>query len=159
MITNNTHVTGQFLAASSPRYLTSLSFSNCYNLQGSVLCAAIDKLPHLTTLKVDVCSAQVWHSIPEILSKLPKLVELSLSEYCLVEVRYTLQDRVDKDAFCKSLATLTELKKLNLSRNLNITNAVLKQVAQSCVKLESLNISSCNNRRNYPHLGEYLHIC
>ncbi|KAJ0175060.1 hypothetical protein K1T71_009201 [Dendrolimus kikuchii] len=152
-IANNTHVTGLFLTGLSPPKLNAVSFYNCYSLQGTVLCAAIDTLPHLTTLKVDVCPATMWTMIPLIISKLPKLVELSLSEFASVDVSYTLQEKVDKDGFCKALATLSDLKRLNLSRNLNITNAVLKQIAQSCVKLESLNISSCNNRRNCPHLG------
>ncbi|XP_026741151.1 uncharacterized protein LOC113503406 isoform X2 [Trichoplusia ni] len=147
-VANNTHVTGLFLTGSNPQKLNSLAFYNCYSLQGTVLSAAIDTLPQLTTLKLDVCPYTMWKIIPLILNKLPKLEELSLSEYISVEMCFSPQCN---DAFCDALATLTELKILNLSRNIYITNAVLKRVAQSCPKLESLNISSCNSRRSLPH--------
>ncbi|KAG6448962.1 hypothetical protein O3G_MSEX005776 [Manduca sexta] len=150
MVANNTHVTGLFLTGSNPPKLNSLSFYNCYNLQGTVLCAAIDTLPNLTTLKLDVCPATMWKIIPLILQKLPQLEDLSLSEYTSVEISFATQSN---EAFCESLATLTELKTLNLSRNIHITNDVMKQVAQSCPKLESLNISSCNSRKQFPHTG------
>ncbi|CAH0588121.1 unnamed protein product [Chrysodeixis includens] len=147
-VANNTHVTGLFLTGSNPQKLNSLAFYNCYSLQGTVLSAAIDTLPQLTTLKLDVCPYTMWKIIPLILNKLPRLEELSLSEYISVEMCFSPQCN---DAFCDALATLTELKILNLSRNIYITNAVMKRVAQSCPKLESLNISSCNSRRSLPH--------
>ncbi|KAJ8718577.1 hypothetical protein PYW08_002814 [Mythimna loreyi] len=149
-VANNTHVTGLFLTGSNPQKLNSLAFYNCYSLQGTVLSTAIDSLPGLTTLKLDVCPHTMWKIIPLILTKLPKLEELSLSEYISVEMCFSPQCN---DAFCDALATLTELKTLNLSRNIYITNGVLKRVAQSCHKLESLNISSCNSRRIFPHPG------
>lgn len=152
-VTNNTHVTGLFLAGNTVPKLNSLAFYNCYNLQGTVLSAAIDTLPTLTTLKVDVCPSTMWAIIPLILQKLPKLVELSLSEYTPGELFFTNQDVVDNEDLSKALATLTELKVLNLSRNINITNALLKQIAQSCSNLESLNISSCNSRKNISSRG------
>lgn len=152
-VANNTHVTGLFLTGSNPQKLDSLAFYNCYSLQGTVLSAAIDTLPQLTTLKLDVCPYTMWKIIPLILNKLPKLEELSLSEYISVEMCFSPQCN---DAFCDALASLTELKILNLSRNIYITNAVLKRVAQSCPKLESLNISSCNSRRSLPHPGKLL---
>uniref|UniRef100_A0A2A4JMK9 RRM domain-containing protein n=1 Tax=Heliothis virescens TaxID=7102 RepID=A0A2A4JMK9_HELVI len=147
-VANNTHVTGLFLTGSNPQKLNSLAFYNCYSLQGTVLSAAIDTLPGLTSLKLDVCPHTMWKIIPLILSKLPKLEELSLSEYISGEIGFAPQSN---DAFCDALATLTELKSLNLSRNIYITNAVLKRVAQSCTKLETLNISSCNSRKIYPN--------
>ncbi|XP_049872173.1 F-box/LRR-repeat protein 7-like isoform X2 [Pectinophora gossypiella] len=149
-VANNTHVTGLFLTGSSPQKLTSLSFYNCYSLQGTVLCAAVESLPTITTLRLDVCPVTMWKIIPFIISKLPKLEELSLSEYTSVDGCVTPQSI---DAFCESLAVLTELKILNLSRNIHITNAVLKQVAQSCSKLQSLNVSSCNSKKTFPHAG------
>lgn len=149
-VANNTHVTGLFLTGSNPSRLSSLSFYNCYSLQGTVLSAAIDTLPSLTTLKLDVCPVTMWKIIPLILSKLPKLEELSLSEYTSVELCLA---PLGVDAFCKAMSGLTELKVLNLSRNIYITNAVLKTVAQSCPKLESLNISGCNSRKSFPHPG------
>ncbi|CAG9566008.1 unnamed protein product [Danaus chrysippus] len=149
-VANNTHVTGLFLTGSNPSRLSSLSFYNCYSLQGTVLSAAIDTLPSLTTLKLDVCPVTMWKIIPLILSKLPKLEELSLSEYTSVELCLA---PLGVDAFCKSMSGLKELKVLNLSRNIYITNAVLKTVAQSCPKLESLNISGCNSRKSFPHPG------
>ncbi|CAH2267301.1 jg14768 [Pararge aegeria aegeria] len=149
-VANNTHVTGLFLTGSNPPKLSSLEFYNCYSLQGTVLSAALDSLPSLTTLKLDVCPVTMWKMIPLILSKLTKLQELSLSEYTSVELCLT---PMGNEAFCKSLACLTELKILNISRNIYITNAVLKTVAQSCSKLESLNISSCNSRKSFQHPG------
>ncbi|XP_075979877.1 uncharacterized protein LOC142979021 isoform X2 [Anticarsia gemmatalis] len=149
-VANNTHVTGLFLTGSNPQKLSSLSFYNCYSLQGTVLSAAIDSLPGLTSLKLDVCPHTMWKIIPLILSKLPRLQDLSLSEYISVEMCFSPQCN---DAFCDALATLSELKSLNLSRNIYITNAVLKRVAQCCPKLEVLNISSCNSRRIFPHPG------
>lgn len=150
-VANNTHVTGIFLTSSSSLILSSLAFYNCYSLQGTVLSAAMDKLPLLTSLKLDVCPHTMWKVIPMILSKLPKLEELSLSEYISIEMCYSPQCN---DEFCEALATLRELKILNVSRNIYITNAVLKRVAQCCTKLESLNISSCNSRRIFSHPGE-----
>lgn len=144
-VANNTHVTGLFLTGSRPPKLNSLAFYNCYSLQGTVLCAAFDRLPNLTTLKLDVCPVSLWKIIPAILSKVPKLEELSLSEYTSVDALCP-----QNNAFCESLANLTELKVINFSRNIYITNDVLKQVAQSCPNLESLNISSCNARKTYP---------
>lgn len=152
---NNTHVTGLFLTGSNPQKLNSLAFYNCYSLQGTVLSAAIDTLPGLTSLKLDVCPHTMWKIIPLILSKLPMLQELSLSEYISVEMCFTPQYN---EAFCDALANLTELKTLNLSRNIYITNTVLKRIAQCCLKLETLNISSCNSRRIFPHSGECLLI-
>lgn len=149
-VANNTHVTGLFLTGSNPSKLSSLSFYNCYSLQGTVLSAAIDTLPSLTTLKLDVCPITMWKIIPLILSKLPKLEELSLSEYTSSEL---CLPTVNSESFCNAMAGLTELKILNLSRNIYITNAVLKTVAQSCPKLESLNISSCNSRKTFPVSG------
>ncbi|CAB3244604.1 unnamed protein product [Arctia plantaginis] len=149
-VANNTHVTGLFLTGSNPEKLSSLAFYNCYSLQGTVLSAAMDSLPMLTSLKLDVCPHTMWKIIPLILSKLPKLEELSLSEYISVEICFSPQCN---DAFCDALATLSELKILNVSRNIYITNAVLKRVAQCCPKLESLNISSCNSRKIFPHPG------
>lgn len=143
-VANNTHVTGLFLTSSNPSKLNSLAFYNCYSLQGTVLCAAIDTLQNLTTLKLDCCPISLWKIIPFILNKLPGLHELSLSEY--VSVDFLSQQN---NEFAESLANLTELTKLNLFKNIYVTNAVLKQVAQSCTKLESLNISSCNSRKNY----------
>lgn len=150
-VANNTHVTGLFLTGSNPQKLNSLAFYNCYSLQGTVLSTAIDSLPGLTTLKLDVCPHTMWKIIPLILRKLPKLETLSLSEYVSAEMCFSPQT---DDAFCEAIATLTELKTLNLSRNTYITNAVLKRVAQSCPKLESLNISSCNSRRIFSHPGK-----
>lgn len=149
-VANNTHVTGLFLTGSNPRKLTSLSFYNCYSLQGTVLSAAIDSLPDLTVLRLDVCPYTMWKIIPMILTKLPKLQELSLSEYISAEMSYSSQCN---DAFCDAVANLTELRILNLSRNIYITNAILKRVARCCPKLEILNISSCNSRRNFPNSG------
>ncbi|XP_063830057.1 F-box/LRR-repeat protein 7-like isoform X2 [Ostrinia nubilalis] len=149
-IANNTHVTGLFLTGSNTLTLQSLAFYNCYNLQGTVLCAAIDTLPNLTTLKLDVCPVTMWKIVPLILKKLPKLEELSLSEYTSAELCLSPQG---SDAFCESLSTMTELKSLNLSRNIYINNAVLKQVGQSCHKLETLNVASCNSIRTFPHSG------
>lgn len=149
-VANNTHVTGLFLTGSNTLKLHSLSFYNCYNLQGTVLCAAIDTLPNLTTLRLDVCPVTMWKIVPLILKKIPKLEELSLSEYTSVEICLSPQG---SDAFCEAIATLTELKTLNLSRNIHINNAVLKQVAQTCTKLESLNVASCNSIRTFPHTG------
>ncbi|CAH0718223.1 unnamed protein product, partial [Brenthis ino] len=146
-VANNTHVTGLFLTGSNPSKLSSLSFYNCYSLQGTVLSAAIDTLPSLTTLKLDLCPITMWKIIPLILSKLPKLEELSLSEYTSSEL---CLPNVNSEAFLNAMAGLTELKILNLSRNIYITNAVLKVVAQSCPKLESLNVSSCNSRKTFP---------
>ncbi|XP_045501005.1 uncharacterized protein LOC123698432 isoform X1 [Colias croceus] len=152
-VTHNTHVTGLFLTASQPLKLTSLSFYNCYSLQGTVLSSAMVTLPNLTTLKLDVCPVTMWKIIPLILNKLPQLEELSLSEYTSVGECLT---PMGNEAFCESIANLTELKRLNLSRNIYINNAVLKQVAQTCQKLESLNISSCNSRKSfsYPGVGD-----
>ncbi|XP_069360333.1 putative RNA-binding protein EEED8.10 isoform X2 [Maniola hyperantus] len=149
-VKNNTHVTGLFLTGSNPTKLTSLEFFNCYSLQGSVLSAAIDSLPTLTALKLDVCPITMWKMIPLILSKLPKLQDLSLSEYTTSDMCIL---PIGNEAFCKSLASLTELKRLNLSRNIYITNSVLKTVAQSCPELESLNVSSCNSRKTFSHNG------
>ncbi|PZC84030.1 hypothetical protein B5X24_HaOG206376 [Helicoverpa armigera] len=147
-VANNTHVTGLFLTGSNPQKLNALAFYNCYSLQGTVLCAALDTLPSLTSLKLDVCPHTMWKIVPMILRKLPKLEELSLSEYISGEIGFAQQSN---DAFCDALAKLTELKSLNLSRNIYITNAVLKRVAQSCTKLETLNISSCNSRKIFPN--------
>ncbi|XP_026326045.1 uncharacterized protein LOC113234780 isoform X2 [Hyposmocoma kahamanoa] len=149
-VANNTHVTGLFLTGSNPPKLTSLAFFNCYSLQGTVLSAAIDTIPTLTTLKLDVCPVSMWKIVPTILNKLPKLEELSLSEYTSVELCLMPQGN---EAFCSALSKLSELRTLNLSRNIYITNAVLKQVAQSCPKLQMLNVSSCNSRKHFPHAG------
>ncbi|XP_047996002.1 F-box/LRR-repeat protein 7-like isoform X1 [Leguminivora glycinivorella] len=146
-VANNTHVTGLFLTGSNPPRLHTLSFYNCYSLQGTVICAAIDTLPNLKTLRLDVCPVTMWKIIPLILNKLPQLEELSLSEYTSMEVCSTPQVNID---FCESLSKMTELKVLNLSRNIYINNAILKTVAQTCSKLESLNISSCNSRKINP---------
>lgn len=149
-VANNTHITGLFLAGSNPTNLHSLSFYNCYNLQGTVLCAALDSFHNLTTLKLDVCPVKMWKIVPLILKKVPKLEELSLSEYTSVEICLSPQGN---DAFCEALGTLTELKTLNLSRNIHINNAVMKQIARTCSKLESLNVASCNSMRTFPHSG------
>ncbi|XP_026493548.2 uncharacterized protein LOC113398825 isoform X1 [Vanessa tameamea] len=149
-VANNTHVTGFFLTGSNPSKLSSLAFYNCYSLQGTVLSSAIENLPSLTSLKLDVCPVTMWKIIPLIISKLPRLEELSLSEYTSVEM---VLNPPGNDAFCNSLAGLTDLKILNLSRNIYITDAVLKTVAQSCPKLESLNVSSCNSRKGFPYPG------
>lgn len=150
-VANNTHVTGLFLTGSNPPKLTSLAFFNCYSLQGTVLSTAINTIPTLTTLKLDVCPVSMWKIVPTILNKLPKLEELSLSEYTSVEMCLMPQGN---EAFCSALSKLSELRMLNLSRNIYITNAVLKQVAQSCPKLQMLNVSSCNSRKNFPHAGK-----
>ncbi|XP_053612111.1 uncharacterized protein LOC128676154 [Plodia interpunctella] len=149
-VANNTHVTGLFLTGSNPLKLSSLSFHNCYSLQGTVLTTAIDTLPHLTTLKLDVCPVAMWKIIPLILNKLPKLEELSLSEYSSVEL--CVWPHVN-EAFCESLANLKELKSINLSRNIYVSNAVLKAIGAHCSKLESLDVSSCNSRKSFPHPG------
>ncbi|XP_060804423.1 putative RNA-binding protein EEED8.10 [Amyelois transitella] len=149
-VANNTHVTGLFLTGSNPLKLTSLAFYNCYSLQGTVLTAAVDTLPNLTTLKLDVCTVAMWKIVPLILNKLPKLQVLSLSEYSSVEV--CVYPYVN-EAFCESLGNLKELKSLNLSRNIYISNAVLKAIGQSCTKLETINVSSCNSRKTFPHPG------
>lgn len=151
-VANNTHVTGLFLTGLKSSKLSSLAFYNCYSLQGTVLSAAIEKLPNLTTLKLDVCPVTMWKIIPLILSKLPKLEELSLSEYTSLELFHAPPGI---EAFCTALSTLTELKILNLSRNIFITDSVLKIVAQSCLKLEQLNVSSCNSMKNFPEPGKF----
>ncbi|CAG4943435.1 unnamed protein product [Parnassius apollo] len=149
-VANNTHVTGLFLTGSNPRKLSYLAFYNCYSLQGAVLTAAIDLIPCLTVLKLDACPVTMWKIIPLILKKVPKLQELSLSEYNSLDIGPKLYD---SEMFCESLSKLTELRALNLSKNIYVTNAVLKQVARSCPKLTALNISSCNSRRSYSHAG------
>lgn len=155
-VANNTHVTGLFLTGSNTLRLRSLSFYNCYNLQGTVLCAAVDTLPNLTTLKLDVCPVTMWKIVPLILKKVPKLEELSLSEYTSAEPCLSPQG---SEAFCESIVNLTKLKCLNLSRNIYVNNAVLKQVGQSCPNLETLNVASCNSIRTFPHSGIiYLYI-
>lgn len=158
-VANNTHVTGLFLTGANPTKLHSLAFYNCFSLQGTVLCAAIETLPVLTTLKLDVGATSLWKIVPLILNKLPKLEELSLSEYSSVEDSSAIVPQ-GTESLCEAFSKLTELKTLNLSRNIYISNAVLKQVAQSCPKLETLNVSSCNSRKNFPHAGWlflYLH--
>ncbi|KAG7300171.1 hypothetical protein JYU34_015720 [Plutella xylostella] len=151
-VANNTHVTGLFLTGANPTKLHSLAFYNCFSLQGTVLCAAIETLPVLTTLKLDVGATSLWKIVPLILNKLPKLEELSLSEYSSVEDSSAIVPQ-GTESLCEAFSKLTELKTLNLSRNIYISNAVLKQVAQSCPKLETLNVSSCNSRKNFPHAG------
>lgn len=155
-VANNTHVTGLFLTGRKSSKLSSLAFYNCYSLQGTVLSAAIDTLPNLTTLKLDVCPVTMWKIIPLILKKLPKLEELSLSEYTSLELFHAPPGI---EAFCTALSTLTELKILNLSRNIFITDSVLKTVAQSCLKLEELNVSSCNSMKNFPDPGKFFFFC
>lgn len=108
-------------------------------------------LPSLTTLKLDAGPMSLWKIIPLILKKLPKLEALSLSEYSAMEACPTSQGSQE---LSEALATLTELKTLILSKNIYVTNAVLKQIAQSCPKLQTLNISSCNSRKISPHLGK-----
>lgn len=152
-IANNTHVTGLFLNGSNIRKLNALSFYNCCSLQGAVLTAAIDAMPNLTTLKLDVCPVTMWKIVPLILKKLTKLEELSLSEYTSGDAYFK---PYDNESFCEALDNLKELKILNLSKNIYITNAVLKQVARSCPKLTSLNVSSCNSQKNLQNLGMYL---
>lgn len=149
-VANNSHVTGLFLTGSNPTRLTSLAFYNCYSLQGTVLCAAIDTLPNLKVLKLDVCPVSMWKIVPLILNKMPKLEELSLSEYTSTEMSLIPHGN---EQFCQSLATLKELKRLDISKNIYITNAVLKQLAQTCPKLESLNVSSCNSKKTFPNPG------
>ncbi|CAK1580920.1 unnamed protein product [Parnassius mnemosyne] len=149
-VANNTHVTGLFLTGSNPQKLSSLAFYNCYSLQGAVLTAAIESMPCITALKLDACPVTMWKIIPLILKKVPNLQELSLSEYTSLDIGLK---HYDNEMFCESLSKLTELRILNLSRNIYITNAVLKQVAQSCPKLTALNTSSCNSRRSFSHAG------
>ncbi|VVC95264.1 unnamed protein product [Leptidea sinapis] len=149
-VSNNTHLTGLFLTnCSKPSKLTSLSFYNCYSLQGTVVNAAMDTLPCLTCLKLDVCPPSMWKLIPNILRKVPQLEELSLSENISMDgpVPVLIHE------LCDSIGILTKLKRLNLSRNIFITNEVIKQVAQSCSKLEDLNISGCNSRKSFSHKG------
>lgn len=145
MVANNTHVTGLFLTGSNPPKLNSLTFYNCYSLQGTVLNAAIDTLPLITTLRLDMCPIILWKMIPLILKKLPKLVNLSLSDYMAGDSLYNINSD-----FGDSIATLTELKVLDLSKNVFVTNAVIKQVSLSCINLEALNISCCNPRKSFP---------
>ncbi|XP_047505716.1 dynein regulatory complex subunit 6-like [Pieris napi] len=144
-VANNSHVTGLFLNITQPSKLTSLSFYNCYSLQGPVLCVALNILPNLTTLKLDLCPIYVWKVIPLILNKLPQLEELSLREYMTVG-ECVMQ--VSTDEFCSSFATLKNLKRLHLSNNIYVSNSVLKQVGQTCHELEYLNISNCNSKLN-----------
>lgn len=150
-IANNSHVTGLFLTASQPLQLTSLSFYNCYSLQGPVLSTALDILPNLTTLKLDLCPVYVWKMIPLILNKLQKLEVLSLSRYMTVDVSFM---QVNNE-FCNSFRTLKNLKQLNLSNNIYISNAVLKQIGQTCHELEYLDISNCNSKLTYVYPGTH----
>ncbi|XP_068622662.1 F-box/LRR-repeat protein 7-like isoform X2 [Battus philenor] len=151
-IANNTHVTGLFLTGSCIRKLTALSFYNCYSLQGAVLNAAIESMSNITTLKLDVCPITMWKIIPLILKKVPKLEELSLSEYTSID---QYMKPYEDEHFCEALANLKLLKILNLSRNIYITNSVLKQVARSCPNLQSLNVSSCNSRKGFLDIGNF----
>ncbi|XP_013170008.1 PREDICTED: uncharacterized protein LOC106119516 isoform X2 [Papilio xuthus] len=151
-VANNTHVTGLFLNGTNIRKLHSLSFYNCCSLQGAVLTAAIDSMPNLTTLRLDVCPVTMWKIVPLILKKLPKLEELSLSEYTSGEAYVR---PYDNESFCEAIDNLKELKVLNMTRNVYMTNAVLKQVARSCLKLTTLNVSSCNSQRNIQHISGY----
>ncbi|XP_041980448.1 uncharacterized protein LOC121734097 isoform X2 [Aricia agestis] len=157
-VANNNNVTGLFLTSSNPSKLTSLAFYNCYNLQGAVLCAAIDTLPNITTLKLDVCPTTMWKIVPLILEKLPNLEELSLSQYVMALCGLPTDENarsnpIGDEAFCKAISNLKKLKVLNLSRNIYITNSVLKQVAQSCQALQSLNVSACNSQQRYGTTG------
>ncbi|KAL4717281.1 hypothetical protein ACJJTC_017168 [Scirpophaga incertulas] len=149
-VSSNTHVTGLFLTEARTSNIQSLSFYNCYSLQGTVLCAAMDTMPNLTILRLDVYPLSMWKLVPRILKKLPRLTELSLSEYQSIDTDLVTHTN---EHFCQSLSLLTELKTLNLSRNIFIDDDVLKQVGQSCTKLESLNVSSCNARRTYTKFG------
>ncbi|KAM3965520.1 putative RNA-binding protein EEED8.10 [Aphomia sociella] len=149
-VANNTHVTGLFLTGSNPLKLTALAFYNCYSLQGTLLNAAFVSLPNLTSLKLDACPVTLWRKVPLILKKVPQLQELSLCEYSSVDVCLNQQNN---DDFCEALANLNQLKTLNISKNIYITNDVLKQIAQSCPKLESLDVSSCNSRKSFPYPG------
>lgn len=146
-VANNTHVTGFFLSGVTSSSLVSLAFYNCFSLQSTVLCSAIKGLPNLKSLKLDVCPENIWRVVPTMLQSLPNLQELSLSEFTSKSYTQGTQE------FCDVLGTLKELRVLNLSRNVYITNAVLKQVAQTCTKLHTLNISSCCSKRNYFNTG------
>ncbi|CAH2049143.1 unnamed protein product, partial [Iphiclides podalirius] len=150
LVANNTHVTGLFLTGLNNRKLTSLSFYNCYSLQGAVLSAAIDTLPTITTLRLDVCPVSIWKIIPLIMKKLPKLVELSLSEYTSLSICLT---RFEVEDFCNSLSVMKNLRVINFSRNVYISNVVLKQIARTCSKLQSLNISCCNAAKDVVPAG------
>ncbi|KPJ19370.1 F-box/LRR-repeat protein 4 [Papilio machaon] len=151
-VANNTHVTGLFLNGSNIRKLNTLSFYNCCSLQGAVITAAIDSMPNLTTLKLDVCPVTMLKIVPLILKKLPRLEELSLSEYTSGDVYVK---PYDNDSFCEALDNLKELKILNLTRNVYMTNSVLKQVARSCLKLTALYVSSCNSQKHIHHISGY----
>ncbi|XP_059060554.1 F-box/LRR-repeat protein 2-like [Achroia grisella] len=150
-VANNTHVTGLFLTGVNPLNLTSLSFYNCYSLQGTLLTAAIDSLPNLTALKMDACPATLWSKVPCMLLKLPKLEKLSLCEYASVDMGWNNQQS-NRD-FCDAIAKLERITSLNFSRNIYITNAVLKRIAQSCSELKSLDVSCCNSRKGSHHTG------
>lgn len=141
-VSNNSHVTGIFLTSFKAPRLNTLEFHNCYRLQGTVLCSVIDSLTHLTTLRLDACPLSMWKIIPAIINKLPRLRELSLTEYMSADC-----PAHHNNDFKECFANLPELRVLNLFKNIFVTNAVLKQVAQSCPNLQVLNISGCNSRK------------
>ncbi|XP_063547130.1 F-box/LRR-repeat protein 7-like [Cydia strobilella] len=147
-VAENRQVTGMFLCSSETSRLPlhTLSFYNCYSLQGLLIWAALDTLPNLKTLRLDVCPVSTWEIVPRILNKLPHLEELSLSDY----YSFKVSSNID---FCKSLSKMTELRVLNLSKNIYIDDAILMTVAQTCSKLESLNVSGCNAKKFNPQPG------
>ncbi|XP_063545806.1 F-box/LRR-repeat protein 7-like [Cydia strobilella] len=142
-VAENRQVTGMFLmflSGSETLRLHTLSFYNCNSLEGRLICDAIDTLPNLKTLRLDGCPVSMWEFVPLILNELPHLEELSLSDYN--SIKFNSKPLVNID-FCKSLSKMTELRVLNLSYNIYITDAIVKTVAQTCSKLESLNVSGC----------------
>lgn len=144
-VSNNSHVTGLFLSPATGNVstrLTALTFYNCYNLQGIALLRGIQTLTKLTTLKLDLCPSSVWKTVPDILKILPLLEELSLCEYVYLSGN-TITDA--SETLCEALSGLTKLKVLKLSRNINITDTVLRVVARTCSKLQTLDLSGCNS--------------
>ncbi|GBP07710.1 hypothetical protein EVAR_2817_1 [Eumeta japonica] len=149
-VANNSNLTGLFLTGVTPPQLNTLAFYNCFSLQGTVLSAAADTLTNLKVLKLDACPLSLWKIIPNILKKLPKLEELSLSGYTSIEGIFVPPTC---DSLCEALSSANKLKTVNFSKNIYITNAVIKQLAKSCPKLESLNVAACNTRKSFAQSG------
>ncbi|RVE49967.1 hypothetical protein evm_005435 [Chilo suppressalis] len=125
-VANNTHVTGLFLTGSNTTKLHSLSFYNCYSLQGTVLCAAIDTIPNLTTLKLERTTYCVGD----------EGVRAVCGGCCMLQTLDLSYLGALTDAGLRAAARLPRLRRLVARGSDALSSAPLAHVLRACHQLE-----------------------
>ncbi|KDR24130.1 F-box/LRR-repeat protein 2 [Zootermopsis nevadensis] len=134
-LSRNKNVTGKCLRFLAHAPLKELVLYECNSIHPGNLVSVLRELKSLTSLSLSSCDRVSLRDVPVIIGAAPKLQSLSLTE------SFSFNSTV-----VEALGQLHDLISLDLQQNYAVNDQIMDAITRSCLKIEKLNITGCNER-------------